>query len=89
MRNSAWVRWFNSFGFITVVVFSFAFLTTMEFPPANGKGRLPKPYIQTHSDGSQSPDRLKTITASRYGEAGDSDYTVRGYGSQVYTYNAW
>jgi hypothetical protein len=78
VRNSPWLGWFNSFGFITILVFSFAFLTTMEFPTAKEKEKFSRPYTLVKSDGGHSPERFSTVTASRYGAASGPVYVDRG-----------
>jgi hypothetical protein len=86
VRNTPWMKWFNSFGFITIVVFSFAFLTTMEFSAFEGKGERARAYTRVQPGGGQSFNRFTTITASQYGESSDSVYAVRGYRSHEHTY---
>jgi len=88
MRNSSWIKWFNSFGFITVVVFSFAFLTTMEFPSGEGSGRLPMPYVLAKSESGQTLDRFRALTDSRHDAAGNPFYIVQAPRSQTYAYKS-
>jgi hypothetical protein len=78
VRNIPWARWFNSFGFITIMVFFFAFLTTLVFPASEGKGNLSSVHALVQADGGLSTRRFKTITDLRHGESGDTIYAVRG-----------
>jgi hypothetical protein len=89
MRNSSWIRWFNSFGFITVVIFSFAFLTTMDFSTGDHKGPPRMPSVLAQSGIGQTLDQFGTLAAERYGEAGAPFYIVQGSASQTYAYRAW
>ena len=72
------MRWFNSFGFITIMVFSFAFLTTLVFPTSEEKGNLASVHTLVQADGSQSLARFMPITASHYGESDSPVFAVRG-----------
>jgi hypothetical protein len=72
------MRWFNSFGFLTIMVFFFAVLTTLVFPASEGKGNLARVHTLVQADGGQSQGRYMTITASRHGEPGSHVYAVRG-----------
>jgi hypothetical protein len=76
--NIPWVRWFNSFGFITILVFSFVVLTTLVFPASEGKGNISRVHTLVQADGGLSPGRFKTITVLRQGESSGKVYTVRG-----------
>jgi len=58
VRNLPWMRWFNSFGFITIMVFSFALLTTLIIPASEGNGNLARVHTLVQADGSQSPGRF-------------------------------
>jgi hypothetical protein len=89
MRNSSWQRWFNSFGFITAVIFSFAFLTTMDFSPGEGRGRFPVPHVMVKAEGGQTLERFRRLAAARYGEAGASFYIIQDSKSQTYAYKTW
>ena len=77
MRFTPWARWFNSFWFITIVVFVFAFLTTMVSPEFEGNGKFARAHTLGQTAGGQPPGRFRMITASRYGESIDPDYGVR------------
>ena len=72
MRNIPWVRWSNSFGFITIVVFSFAVLTMLVFPASEGNVPITGMQTLVKDDGGQSLGRFKTITASRNRESTDA-----------------
>ena len=85
MRNSSWLKWFNSFGFITVVIFSFAFLTTMDFSSGEAKGRVLMPRVAAKS---QTLDRFRTLAAAPYGETGAPFYIVQDSRSRTYVYQA-
>jgi hypothetical protein len=76
VRNIPWARWFNSFGFITIVVISFAFLTTLVFPASERKGNLSSVHTLVQADGGQSPGRFKTITVLRHGQSSGTVYAV-------------
>jgi hypothetical protein len=89
MRNLSWMTWFNSFGFVTVVIFSFAFLTTMDFSPGDGKERHPMPYVLAKSESGQTLDRFRALAAARYGKAGTPYYIVQGAKLQTYAYKSW
>ena len=78
VHNLPWVKWFNSFGFITIMVLSFAFLTTLVFPASDGKGSLSGVHTLGQADGGQTPGRFETITVSRHGESNGAVYAVRG-----------
>ena len=76
MRNIPWVRWSNSFGFITIMVFSFAVLTMLVFPASEGNVNLTGMQTPVQDGGGQTPERFKTITASRDRESTDADSVV-------------
>jgi hypothetical protein len=89
MRNSSWMRWFNSFGFITVVIFSFAFLTTVDFSTGNEKGRPRTPSVMAQSEIGQTLGEFGTLAAVRFDGVGVPFYIVQGSASQTYAYRAW
>jgi hypothetical protein len=90
MRRASWLRWFNSFGFITVVIFSFAFLTTMDFSSDEGKRRLPMPSILAKSESGRALDRSGLPAAAQYSAAGAPFYLVHpGSRTQTYAYKGW
>ena len=78
MRNIPWVRWSNSFGFITIMVFSFVVLTMLVFPASEGNVNLSGMSVLVQADGGQSPGRFKTIRASRFRESSGAVYAVHG-----------
>ena len=78
MRNIPWVRWSNSFGFITVIVFSFVVLTMLVFPASEGNVKLSGMPSPVQADGGESPGRFKTSTASSFRESSDDVYAVQG-----------
>ena len=78
MRNIPWVRWFNSFGFLTIMVFSFVVLTMLVFPASKGNANLSGMHALVQADGGQSPWRFKTITASQFRESSGTVYGVHG-----------
>lgn len=89
MRRASWLRWFNSFGFITVVIFLFAFLTTMDFSSSDGKGRLPASYLPVNTESGQTLDRVGPPVAAQYRTAGAPFYLVQGFKPQIYANKAW
>jgi len=78
VRNIPWVRWSNSFGFITIMVFSFVVLTMLVFPASEGNVNLSGMSVLVQADGGQSPGRFKTIAASRFRESSGAVYAVHG-----------
>jgi hypothetical protein len=78
VRNIPWVRWFNSFGFLTIIVFSFAVLTMLVFPSSEGNVNLSRMHALVQADSGQSPERFKTITTSRFRESTGTVYAVHG-----------
>jgi hypothetical protein len=89
MRSASWLRWFNSFGFITVVIFLFAFITTMDFSSAVEKRRLPVPELLAKSGSGQMLDRFGSRMAVQNKAATAPFYLVQGSLSQTYPYKAW
>ena len=81
------MRWLNSFGFITILVFSFAFLTTMVLPAYEGNAKLARTYHHVQADDGQSPGRFRIYTGSQQGESNAPVYVVRGYRSLEHAYN--
>jgi len=78
VRNIPWVRWSNSFGFLTIMVFSFVVLTVLVFPASEGNVNLSGMQTLVQAEGGQSPGRLKTITASRFRESSGAVYADHG-----------
>ena len=76
MRNIPWVRWSNSFVFITIMVFFFVVLTMLVFPASEGNVKLSGMPALIQADGGQSSGRFKTITASRFRESSGAVHAV-------------
>ena len=78
MRNIPWVRWSNSFGFITIMVFSFAVLTMLVFPASEGNVTISGVQTLVQADRGQSAGRFRTTTASRNRESTGTVTAVHG-----------
>jgi hypothetical protein len=78
VRNVPWVRWSNSFVFITIMVFFFVVLTMLVFPASERNVSLSGMSVLVQADGGQPPGRFKTIAASRFRESSGTVYAVHG-----------
>lgn len=79
MRTTPWIKCFNSFGFITIMVFSFAVLSTMAFSASEGWQGQTQAYTLAPPHDAQYGERSRMIKASRYGESSHSVTANRGY----------
>lgn len=79
MRNSAWVKLCNSFGFITFVVFTFAFLTTVPFIAMEGDGKWARGQSPAQPRAGLSSERFETTTVPKDGESIGHIRAIRGH----------
>jgi hypothetical protein len=61
---------FNSFGFITIMVFVFALLTTIVFPPTDADQKLAAARAMARVRAIAPAESPKTVKVSKYDDAG-------------------
>jgi hypothetical protein len=84
VRITPWRKMFNSFGFITFMVFFFAFLSTMVFPSTEADRKWAVTHTPGQSHGTVSFEPLKTDRVSQQDETIRLERAVRGPVGNIY-----